>query len=74
VSIVKTLAKKALDGYGLSHPFLLAGAPTSGASGSFVGKAQVGSLLVDTSGGLLYQASSATTATTVTWVKVGLQT
>jgi hypothetical protein len=62
-----------MEGYGLSHPFLLAGAPTSGASGSFVTRAQVGSLLIDTVNGKLHIATVATGAT-VTWTVVGLQT
>jgi hypothetical protein len=60
-------------GSGLTEPFQFAGAPTSGAAGTFVGRAVIGSLLIDTTNGLLYQATSATTATTVTWGKVGPQ-
>jgi hypothetical protein len=48
---------------GTSAPFQLSGAPTSGASGSFVGRAIVGSLLVDTSAGKLYVATVATSST-----------
>jgi hypothetical protein len=58
---------------GLEVPFQNAGAPTSGASGSFVGRAVVGSLLIDTTNGKLYIATVAT-ASTVTWVSVGSQT
>jgi hypothetical protein len=61
-------------GIGLQHPFSLAGAPTSGASGSFVGRAVPGSLLVDTVGGKLYVATNATTSSSVTWQVAGLQT
>jgi hypothetical protein len=72
MSVRTTLARQAQDGYGLSQPFLLAGAPTSGASGSFVGRAVVGSLLIDTSAGKLYIATVAT-GSTVTWTVVGTQ-
>jgi hypothetical protein len=72
MSVKTTLAKQAQDGLGLASPFLLAGAPTSGASGSFVGRAVVGSLLIDTSGGKLYIATVAT-GSTVTWTVVGMQ-
>jgi hypothetical protein len=72
VSIKTRLAKEAQDGYGLARPFLLAGAPTSGASGSFVNKALVGSLLIDTVNGKLYIATAA--GSSVTWISVGSQT
>jgi hypothetical protein len=62
------------EGLGLAVPFTLAGAPTNGAAGSFVGRAVVGSLLVDTTTPKLYQATAATTPTSVTWAAVGLQT
>lgn len=45
-----------------------------GASGTFVGRAVVGSLLIDTTGGVLYIATSATTGASVTWQVVGAQT
>lgn len=72
MSVRTTLAKLAQDGYGLARPFLLSGAPINGASGSFVGRAQVGSLLIDTSAGKLYIATVATGAT-VSWTLVGSQ-
>jgi hypothetical protein len=72
VSVKARLAKEAQDGYGLARPFLLAGAPVNGASGSFVNRAQVGSLLVDTVNGRLYIATVAT-GSTVTWTLVGSQ-
>lgn len=59
---------------GLSVPFQLAGAPTNGASGSYVGRAIPGSLLIDTTNAKLYQATTATTSTSVTWAVAGLQT
>jgi hypothetical protein len=58
---------------GLTVPFSMAGTPTSGASGSFVNRATVGSQLIDTVAGKLYIATVATGAT-VTWVLVGAQT
>ena len=72
MSAKATLAKQALDGLGLANPFLLAGAPTSGAAGSFVNRAVIGSLLIDTSAGKLYIATVAT-GSTVTWTVVGSQ-
>jgi hypothetical protein len=72
MSVRTTLAKQSQDGYGLTQPFLLAGAPTNGASGSFVNKALVGSLLIDTSVGKLYIATVAT-GSAVTWIVVGTQ-
>ena len=68
------IQQDAMNGYGLARPFLLAGAPTSGGSGTYVGVAQIGSLLIDTSGGKLYIATNATTPTSVTWQVAGLQT
>ena len=72
MSVRTAIAKQAQDGYGLSQPFLLAGTPVNGASGSFVTKAVVGSLLIDTSAGKLYIATVAT-GSTVTWTVVGSQ-
>jgi len=70
VSFKDTVAKANRENRGLAGPFLNAGAPTSGASGSFVKDAVVGSLLVDTVNGKLHIATVATGAT-VTWVVVG---
>ena len=72
MSVKTRLAKEAQDGYGLARPFLLAGAPVNGASGSFVTRALVGSLLIDTVNGRLFIATVAT-GTTVTWTLVGSQ-
>lgn len=58
---------------GLAEPFLNAGAPTSGASGTYLRQATVGSLLIDTVNGKLYIATVAN-GSTVTWVSVGSQT
>lgn len=51
-------------------PLRHAGAPTNDVT--FVGQAAVGTLLLDTTNGVLYVATVAT-ATTVTWVIVGTQ-
>jgi hypothetical protein len=72
VSLLAQIAKGNRANRGLVGPLLNAGAPTSGASGSFVKDAVVGSLLVDTSAGKLYVATVATGAT-VTWTLVGSQ-
>jgi hypothetical protein len=57
---------------GVSTPFQLNGTPTSGAGGSFAGRAVVGSLLLDYSTGKLYAATAAT-STSVTWTLIGSQ-
>jgi hypothetical protein len=57
---------------GLGVPFQLAGAPTSGASGSYLGRATVGSQLIDTVNGKYYIATVATPST-VMWTLVGAQ-
>jgi hypothetical protein len=72
VSVKTRLAKEAQDGYGLSRPFLVAGAPTSGAGGTLAAKAQVGSLLVDTAAGKLH-ICTAVGGGSVTWTLVGSQ-
>ncbi len=59
-----------IEGSGLDAPLLSAGAPVLNVT--FVGKAVVGSLLIDTVAGKLYIATVAT-ATTVTWTLVGAQ-
>lgn len=59
-----------IEGSGLDAPFLNAGAPVLNTT--FVGKAVVGSLLIDTTNGKLYIATVAS-ATTVTWTVVGAQ-
>jgi hypothetical protein len=57
---------------GRDTPFRLAGAPTSGAGGSFVNMAGLGSLLVDYVNAKLYIAT-AVGGGSVTWTVVGLQ-
>jgi hypothetical protein len=74
MGVKQRLIEQAADGTGLDRPFLLNGAPTSGASGSFVGKAVPGSLLIDLSGGKLYVSMNTTTSTNVQWQVAGLQT
>ena len=68
--------KAKLGNSGLDTPFQLAGAPTSGAGGSYAGRATVGSQLVDTTNGKLYIATAAIggASPSVTWVSVGSQT
>lgn len=73
MSVKARLAKESIDGYGLTRPFLVAGAPTSGAGGTLAARAQVGSLLVDTSAGKLH-ICTAVSGGSVTWVVVGTQT
>lgn len=58
---------------GLDAPFQMSGAPTSGAGGSFVARAVVGSELVDVANGKRYSCT-ATSAGSVTWVVTGSQT
>jgi hypothetical protein len=57
---------------GQQVPFQLAGAPVSGAGGSFVNRATVGSQLIDTVAGKVYVCTVAT-GSTVTWTLVGAQ-
>lgn len=76
---VLTMGCKQLASYaaknnaGLATPFELAGAPVSGAGGSFAGRATTGSLLVDNVAGRLYVATAATSSS-VTWTVVGSHT
>ena len=58
---------------GLDRPFQIAGTPVNGTSGTYVGRAAVGSQLIDTAVGNLYVATVATSST-VTWTLVGAQT
>jgi hypothetical protein len=58
------------SGSGLDAPFHWPGAPTNGGSGTYVGKAVVGSHLINTVNGNIYVASAATTPSTVTWTLV----
>jgi hypothetical protein len=64
---------RAKYGAGLNYPFTVAGAPVSGASGSYVGRAVVGSQLIDVTNGKMYVATVATSST-VTWTVTGSQT
>jgi hypothetical protein len=57
----------------LGAPLLNAGAPTSGAGGTGLGIAKVGSRLLDTTNGKLYIATATDFTTTITWVSVGSQ-
>lgn len=67
------LANEGKQSLGLRAPLQLAGAPTSGASGSYLGRATVGSLLIDTTNGKAY-ICTVSTPSTITWVSVGSQT
>lgn len=53
-------------------PLVFNGVPTSGTSGTFVGDANKGTLLIDTANGILYINTG--TSASPTWTKVGLQT
>jgi hypothetical protein len=57
---------------GMSTPFQLNGAPTSGAGGSFASRALVGSMLLDYSTGKLY-AATAVGGGSITWTLIGAQ-
>lgn len=58
------------SGSGLETPFHWNGAPTSGAGGTFVGKAVIGSRLVNVANGNIYVAAATTTPTLVNWTLV----
>lgn len=61
-----------MTGNGLTHPLLNAGAPTNNTT--YLGQAVVGSLLIDTTNGILYICTATNGTSTITWVKVGTQT
>ena len=58
---------------GFDQPFQFAGAPTSGAGGTYAARAAVGSLLVDTTNARLYICTAASGGS-VTWANVNTQT
>ncbi|MGH9251403.1 MAG: hypothetical protein ACRD0W_18050 [Acidimicrobiales bacterium] len=58
------------SGTGLDSPFKWPGVPVNGGSGTFVGRAVVGSRLINTAASTQYVASSLTTPSTVTWTLV----
>ncbi|MEV0085255.1 hypothetical protein [Saccharopolyspora sp. NPDC050642] len=62
-----------IEGAGLDAPLLSAGAPASGASGTYSGTAVVGSLLIDTTNGKLYICTNATAGASFAWTLVGAQ-
>lgn len=64
---------KIIEGSGLGDPLLNAGAPTSGAGGTYSGVAVVGSVLIDTVNGKLYICTNATVGATFAWTVVGSQ-
>lgn len=57
----------------LGAPLLNAGAPTSGAGGTGLGIAKVGSRLLDTTNGKFYIATATDFTTTITWTVIGAQ-
>ena len=57
---------------GRQVPLTNAGAPVN--NSTFLGQAQVGSLLIDTTNGKLYVVTSTNGTSTITWVSVGSQT
>lgn len=59
-------------GNGLGRPLLNAGAPTVNVT--YLGQAQVGSLLIDTTNGKLYICTATNGTSTITWTVVGTQT
>lgn len=62
-----------IDG-ALARPYQNAGAPTSGASGTLIGVAKKGDLLVDTTNGKLYICTVATVDANFAWTVAGTQT
>ncbi|MCI2421504.1 hypothetical protein MOQ72_29125 [Saccharopolyspora sp. K220] len=61
---------KVIEGSGLGSPLLNAGAPTSGAGGTYAGTAVVGSLLIDTANGALYICTNATVGASFAWTQL----
>jgi hypothetical protein len=59
-----------LYGNGLNQPYLNPGAP---GANFLAGTCVVGSLLIDTSAGQLWQCTATNGTSTATWVKVGSQ-
>jgi hypothetical protein len=59
-------------GQGITVPFELAGTPVTNVS--FLGRAVVGSLLIDNSTGKLYVCSATNGSSTISWTVVGSQT
>jgi hypothetical protein len=62
---------KAKFGIGLAHPFLNAGAPTTNVTQ--LGRAVVGSCLIDTTTGVAYMCTATNGTSTITWTKTGTQ-
>jgi hypothetical protein len=58
--------------YGAEGPFQSAGAPTNNVT--YLGRAQVGSLLTDNVNGKLYICTATNGTSTITWTVVGAQT
>jgi hypothetical protein len=64
-------AYRAKYGIGLAHPFLSAGAPTNNVTQ--LGRAVVGSQLLDTTNGKLYICTATNGTSTITWTVAGTQ-
>ena len=62
---------RVIEGAGLGQPLRFAGAPT--ANVTFLGIAQVGSVLVDSTNGKLYICTATNGTSTITWTVVGAQ-
>jgi len=62
---------KAKYGIGIAHPFLVAGAPTNNVT--MLGRAVVGSKLIDTNSGVDYVCTATNMTSTITWTKTGTQ-
>ncbi|MFW6034034.1 MAG: hypothetical protein ACOC9R_02760 [bacterium] len=61
-----------IEGSGLDAPLLNAGTPTD--DDTFLGTAVVGSVLIDTTNGVLYICTATNGTSTITWTVVGTQT
>jgi hypothetical protein len=70
ISVGVILSGGTESGSGLDTPFHWPAAPTSGASGTYVGVAVAGATLLNTATGDLYVASDATAPTNVSWLPV----
>jgi hypothetical protein len=65
-------AFRAKYGIGLAHPFLNAGGPTTNVTQ--LGRAVVGSQLIDTTNGKNYVCTATNGTSTITWTVTGAQT
>jgi hypothetical protein len=58
-------------GIGLQHPFILSGAPVN--NQTLLGRAVVGSKLLDVTNGVDYVCTATNGTSTITWTKTGTQ-